>query len=97
MRRIEETPLVPKIGRRGLLSELVRQSEAKALMSRFNAGDRVYHLRKNDPEGYEGYGTILEIVNGIHAMLLWEDSKQRNVVEMRDLMTEEDAEKIGLI
>jgi len=75
----------------------VDQKEVKAFMSRFKAGDRVYHVRENEPDGYEGRCTILEITDEIHASVRWEDSEDLNVVEIRDLFTEEEAEGKGLI
>ena len=66
-------------------------------MNKFKAGDRVYHVRDSEPEGYEGYCEISEIVNGIHAKVRWENSEQWNVVEIRHLFTEEESERKGLI
>jgi hypothetical protein len=60
-------------------------------MSRFKVGQRVYHLRENDPDGYEGYCTILELIDKVHAKVRWENSEQWNVVEIRHLLTEEEA------
>lgn len=65
-------------------------------MNRFKVGDRVYHRRKNEPDGYEGYGTILEI-DGIKAKKLWEDSKLQGGVDIRDLIPEKQAEREGLV
>lgn len=73
------------------------QREAEVFMSRFKAGDRVYHVREDEPDGYEGYCTILEIIDGIHAKVLWENSEQWSVVEIRDLRVEGEAERKGLI
>lgn len=82
---------------RQFLSELVDQREEESPMNIFKAGDRVYHVRENEPDGYEGYCTILEIIDGIHAKVLWEDSEQWNVVEIRHLLTEEEAQRKGFI
>jgi hypothetical protein len=75
----------------------VDQREEESPMNIFKAGDRVYRVRENEPDGYEGYCTILEIIDGIHAKVLWEDSEQWNVVEIRHLLTEEEAQRKGFI
>jgi hypothetical protein len=62
-------------------------------MSGFKAGDRAYHTR----EGYEGRCTIIEITDKIHATVRWDESDQWNVVNRRELITEEEAERKGLI
>jgi len=66
-------------------------------MNLFKAGDRVYHIKENDPEGYEGFCIILEVIDRIHAKVTWEDSEQENVVEIRHLWTEEEARKKNFV
>jgi hypothetical protein len=65
-------------------------------MNRFNVGDRVYHRRKNESDGREGFGTILEI-DGIKARLLWEDSELQGWVDIRDILPAEQAESEGIV
>jgi hypothetical protein len=63
-------------------------------MEKFEVAERVYHRRKDDAVGYEGFGRILEI-GPLKATLLWEDSEKEDVVDVRDLITEEQAGKEG--
>ncbi len=65
-------------------------------MNRFKVGDTAYYQRENEPEGYEGYCIIEEIMEGIHTKVRWEGSEQWNVVETRYLKTKEEAEREGL-
>ena len=62
----------------------------------FEIGDRVYHRRKNDSIARSGYGTILEI-GPLKARLLWEDDKLEGAVDVRDLLTEQEAAKEVLV
>jgi hypothetical protein len=55
------------------------------------AEERVYNRRKNDPLAVEGYCKILEI-GPLKAKVLWEHNGKDGVVEVRDLITEEEAE-----
>lgn len=65
-------------------------------MAQFKVGDRVYHNRKYDPIARTGFGRLLEI-EGTRAVLLWEDDNKQGGVESRDLISEDDAEREGLV
>jgi hypothetical protein len=65
-------------------------------MSQFKIGDRVYHNRRRDPIARTGFGCVMEI-EGTRAVLLWEDDNTQGGVESRDLISEDDAEREGLV
>lgn len=65
-------------------------------MARFKIGDRVYHIRRYDPTAPTGFGRVLEI-EGTRAVLLWEDDGKRGGVESRDLISQDEAEREGLV
>jgi hypothetical protein len=79
----------------GKLNRGGQLAERRFSIAKFSVGDRVYHLRKDDPIATEGYGTVLEI-GGTRAMLLWEHNGKHGSVERRDLMTELEAAEAGL-
>jgi len=59
-------------------------------------GDRVYHLRKNDPIAVEGYCRILEI-GPLKSLVLFEYNDKEGIVDTKDLITEGEAEKEGRV
>ena len=71
------------------------QIRDKIIGDTMQAGERVYHRRKNDPIAVEGYCEILEI-GPLKAKVIWEHNKKDGVVEVRDLITEEEAEALGI-
>ena len=64
-------------------------------MKAFKPGDRAYHLREGDPYSHQGFGTILEI-RLTKAKLVWEESQKEDIVDVRDLLTEQIAKAEGL-
>ena len=65
-------------------------------MTRFKVGDRVYHIRRYNPTTRTGFGRVLEI-EGTRATLLWEDNGKRAGVESRDLISQDEAFREGLV
>ncbi len=64
-------------------------------MTKFRAGDRVYHIRRGDSIAQEGFGILIEI-EGTRAKLLWEHNGKYGGVESRDLIAGDEAVYEGL-
>jgi hypothetical protein len=64
-------------------------------MRNFKVGDRVYHIRRGDPHGSTGFGTITWI-EGTRATLLWEHNGKTGGVAKGDLISENEATAEGL-